>query len=248
MLARQNSPTLLDLQIGEGKMKTYKFILAAAITALSIVLSGCNGSGESLPEEGNSMISDPFEENVEGEPTSEPVSNKISYGFGLHGDEAEFEENSLKLPMILKGSESSVDVGVMVYIDGIIQEYSSKLSENYSVMNHFSTVINENKTIPIYADAKFDGDLKKHTINGISILYPDFYPELDSPFFGNNHRALSGSNCYISIEGKRVSYAENIHILQAESPAIITSEQKEKYEIRDNVWDSIILIPTGRKY
>ncbi|MCM1166931.1 MAG: hypothetical protein NC299_14865, partial [Lachnospiraceae bacterium] len=231
--------------IGGRKMKTYKFILAAVISALSIVLSGCNSDERTFPESGNSVISDQFEKSVGDDSTDETVSHKISYGFGLHGDEAEFERNSLNIPMLLKGSESSVDVGVMVYIDGILQGYSSELSESYSVMNRFNTVINEDKTIPIYADAKFDGDLEEHTISGISILFPDFYPESGSPFFGNNHKALSGASCGISIDGKAVSYVENVRILQAETPKIITSEQKEKYEIRDNVGDSISLRQSG---
>lgn len=223
-------------------MKTYKFFLATAILASGVVLSGCDKGGAPSLEGENSIISNPFEESVGGDLTSEPVSGKISYGFGLHGDEAEFTENSLKIPMLLKGAESSVDVGVMVYVDGILQEYSSEQSGNNSVMNRFSTTVNEDKTIPIYTDAKFDSSLSKHTINGISILYPDFRPESDSPYFGNNHKALSGSSSYISIDEKSVSYAENIHILKAESPSIITSEQKEKYEIRENTWDTVSLL------
>ncbi len=223
-------------------MKTYKFFLVTAIIALGVVLSGCDKGGAPSLEGENSIISNPFEESIGGDLTSEPVSREVSYGFGLHGDEAEFTENSLKIPMLLKGAESSVDVGVMVYVDGILQEYSSEQLGNNSAMNRFSTTVNEDKTIPIYTDAKFDSSLAKHTINGISILYPDFRPESDSPFFGNNHKALSGSSGYISIDGKSVSYAENIHILKAESPSIITSEQKEKYKIRENTWDTVSLL------
>lgn len=223
-------------------MKTYKFFLVTAIIALGAVLSGCDKGGAPSLEDGNSIISNPFEESIGGDLTSESSSHDVSYGFGLHSDEAEFTENLLKIPMLLKGAESSVNVGVMVYVDGILQEYSAEQSGNNSVMNRFSTTVNEDKTIPIYTDAKFDSNLAKHTVNGISILYPDFRPEPDSPFFGNNHKALSGSSGYISIDGKSVSYAENIHILKAESPSIITSEQKEKYEIRENTWDTVSLL------
>ncbi len=226
-------------------MKNYKFFLVTAILASCVVLSGCDKGGAPSLESENSIISNPFEESISGDLTSEPVSSEVSYGFGLHGDEAEFTENLLKIPMLLKGTESSVDVGVMVYVDGILQEYSAEQSGNNSVMNRFSTTVNEDKTIPIYTDAKFDSSLAKHTINGISILNPDFHPKSDSPYFGNNHKALSGSSGYISIDGKSVSYAENIHILKAENPSVITSEQKEKYEIRENTWDTVSLLQSG---
>ncbi len=226
-------------------MKNYKFFLVTAILASGVVLSGCEKGGAPSLESENSIISNPFEESVGGDLTSEPVSHEVSYGFGLHGDEAEFTGNSLKIPMLLKGAESPVEVGVMVYVDGILQEYSSEQSGNNSVMNRFSTTVKEDKTIPIYTDAKFDSSLTKHTINGISILNPDFRPESNSPYFGNNHKALSGSSGYISIDGKNISYAENIHILKAENPSVITSEQKEKYEIRENTWDTVSLLQSG---
>lgn len=217
-------------------------ILLSLVILLS--LCGCSVTSEkSKPSfgENESNISNPFEGNDNSE--SKPISYEVSYGFGLRGNEAEFtSKNSLQIPMLLKGDNTSADIGVMVYVDGILQEFSTENSAEYSVMGKFVTPENAEKTVPINVNARFDKVLKTHSINGISILYPDFYPQSDNPFFGNNHKGLSGSCTYFSTNDEEISFADGLQIYEAESPTVISSDKKEQYNIRENAWDTINIL------
>lgn len=123
--------------------------------AIFLSLCGCGVSSNAPDTNGNSsisgnesVISNPFEGESTAGGESKPVSHEVSYGFGLHGNEAKYtNENLLAVPMLLKGDETSVDVGVMVYVDGILQEFSTDDSDGYCVMGKFSTSENSEKKL-----------------------------------------------------------------------------------------------------
>lgn len=225
-------------------MKKRLLLLGSLLLALNFALIGCsNKSPASLDVP---IISDPFENKTDtSESDNQSKVQHLRYGFALHGENAEIlEDNTVNVPLWLSGDETSVNVGIRFFIDGILQDYSVNDLNNTSSFNKFDTEVNKETTYQLKTNAKFDKNLERHSISGISILNPDYHPENGEWFFANNHKGLANVTNYISLNDSITSFADDIIITKADPFSPFTSEQKEKYNIRENMSDTVFLLQT----
>lgn len=223
-------------------MKKPLLLLGCLLLALNSTLTGCGNKSQISSDV--PIVSDPFENSADkSDLDNQPTIQHLRYGFGLHGENAEFSENNImNVPLWLSGDETSVNVGIRFFIDGILQDYSVNDLNNTSSFNKFDTEVNKDVTYQLKTNAKFDKNLERHSISGISILNPDYHPENGEWFFANNHKGLANVTNYISLNDSITSFADDIIITKADSFSSFTSEQKEKYNIRENMSDTVFLL------
>ncbi len=217
-------------------MKIKSMVFMSMICVCCLLFGGC--SNYSLPDEITSSTSvDSAEESNSGvaDDTSEdmhkqnPFSPVTGYGLSRKGDVELSNDGLVKIPMALTGSTTPTNVGVMVFSDGILCE--SGIDASKSLMNgmtNFDIKKNSTSLYSLYAKSRFDKNMSNHSIAYISLLVPDFVPEMSLPVFGNYHKSLSVSPVSIDIAGNSAMLAE-FNIAECGEPRVISEEQKKQY-------------------
>lgn len=126
------------------------------------MLCGCSGNN-SISAPTGSVIENPFEETVDaGE--NQSVSTIASYGLGYAADETiAFSGGTLTIPIELSGGKESTQVGILIYLDGILQSYVTEASDSKQTMHMFDTLANSKITYTVNVDTVFDSSLENIT-------------------------------------------------------------------------------------
>ena len=127
-------------------MKKKLLLIGSLLLVLNFALIGC--SNKSPDSSDVPIISDPFENKTDmSESDNQSKVQHLRYGFALHGENAEIlEDNTVNVPLWLSGDETSVNVGIRFFIDGILQDYSVNDLNNTSSFNKFDTEVNKETT------------------------------------------------------------------------------------------------------
>lgn len=216
------------------------------ITALFLILvftlTGCNNSSQDIDYSDNSVISNPFDESVSD--VFESAVKPVGFEVGVKSEEAIFADNNiLQIPLILNGDEGCEAVGIKVFIDGLLQEFSADNSDNYSFWEKLS-VKTDDTDYALKIKAKFDENIETHTISAVSIYNPDFVPHAGMSL-GNNHKAAAGAFQTLPISGVQPDFSDNTAICNAENPSAITNEQSEKYNLKGEYDEALLLLQNG---
>lgn len=204
-----------------------------AILVGIVLLSGCDYRNIPNVEQSDNAISqeisDPMQEPTESSNTS---TFSISYGYSFTEDRVAISENKLLVSPTLKGGDSPTRVGIMLFIDGVLQEYSVQGSSNKTSMSVFdieagSEVMHELEVAP-----QIDGTFDDHLISMITMLYPEFVPPSDTPRFGFYHKILRPLSVIAPTEIQTVSTKESYKILAAKN-SVLTQKQREKFSLDD---------------
>lgn len=217
-------------------MKIQSKIFMSMICVCCLLFGGC--SNYSLPDEitSSSSVDSAEESNSEAAAdTSEdmysqnPFSPVTGYGLSRKGEVELTNDGLVKIPIALTGSTAPTNVGVMVFSDGILCE--SGVDESKSSMNtmtHFNIEENATSSYSLCAKSRFDKNMSNHSIAYISLLVPDFVPEISLPVFGNYHKSLSVSPVSIDTAVNSTTLAE-FNIAESGEPRVISEEQKKQY-------------------
>lgn len=213
-------------------MKKISTVLLATI----LLLSGC--SKQEPPNElsnsssSTSSITDPMKEPVDNSDTEGEILYSTQYGVYFSNDSVSLSGNELIVSPVLSGGQSGTRVGIMVFVDGVIQKYQA---DDYSEEEYMSVFDIEPKSEVKYnlnVSARIDGGLDEHYISMITMLAPEYVSSADSPHFGNYHKTLSPETVIApdSIEG--AIPAKSYQVLKAEN-SVFTQKQIEKYGIEN---------------
>ncbi len=209
-------------------MKKSKFIVLILVGLL--LLSGC--SEPDIPNSGSafSEVSDPMDASDISDDKAGTGSHKtITFGFGFNEENIEYENGKLVLMPILKGADESTTAGFLVFIDGILQEYSVSDSTSKSYVSTFDTIPNGEETIKLTIDAaKADDSLEEHIICVCSMLCPDFIPTAEHPQFGFYHSILVAKPNMLPIDNIETAIFHKTKAIRVEN-AVLTKAQKDKY-------------------
>lgn len=194
------------------------------LTFLGMLFSGC--SKAEIPNETMdvSAASDPMEK------TNTPAvssSKSTSYGFSFKVENIAAENGELILTPTLMGSEESTSAGLLVFIDGILQEYGVSDSPEKAYISTFDTVPNGEETLELHVDAVIDKALDEHYVCVCSMLCPDFRPSANNPNFGFYHRIMNVMPLKLDVKDINCSTAEP-KAFRAEN-SVLTAAQKERY-------------------
>lgn len=207
--------------------------ITVAILAVVVLLSGCDyHSIDDVEESYNTIsqeISDPMKEPIESSNTS---MFSISYGYSFTKDKIAISENKLIVSPTLKGGDSSTHVGIMLFIDGVLQEYIVSGSSNKTSMSFFDIEAGSEVTYELEVDTKIDDNFENHIISMITMLYPEFVPSSDTPSFGFYHKILRPLSVIAPTGIRAISTSENYKILTAKN-SVLTQNQRDKFNLDD---------------
>lgn len=211
---------------------------AIALICLFTMLCGCSGNN-SISAPTGSVIENPFEETVDaGE--NQSVSTIASYGLGYAADGTiAFSGGTLTIPIELSGGKESTQVGILIYLDGILQSYVTEASDSKQTMHMFDTLANSKITYTVNADAVFDSSLEKHYINLVSVLLPNYRPADKTSTFGTYHSGLTVLPKEITFaEDNGVAYLNSI--LDYDNNTIIKNDDIKKYGIEEDGYAAFV--------
>ncbi len=189
------------------------------------------------------------------------VIETISYGLSFDSEDILLSEEQVKLTPALLVDEGVADVGIFIFIDGMLRQYSLENSTDKSTMLIFDLIPQSTITHDLFVDALLDSNSNHHFISIMSILMPNYVPESNSPNLGNYHRGISpysveitdidDSNCIsqgvvdsLSVKSFTVSDEQlNLYGYKDMSDSVITdirlyqniyTNNKNYYEINSN--------------
>ena len=213
--------------------------IVVLLSTLVMLLSGCSNLPQSDNPPNNGVVSNPFNGNVSDGAAS--LTHMVSYKIGIKGDEARLTGNDkLCVPLRLNGNEGGEKVGVKVYIDGILQEFSPDNSEDYSD-NNIMSIKTDGTDYQLEIKAKFDRDFETHTISALSVYNPEFTPQ-PGAFLGYNHNSAAGAFRTLSISNAQLEYENSTAIYKVEAPVPTSKEQSEKYGLKGEYGEALLLL------
>ncbi len=200
--------------------------VSIAIMAAVMLLSGCSKS--EIPDSvQNSMssnfeISDPMQNSTDNSQGEKIPST--SYGVQFTEENVAISNDKLVVSPILIGDDSSTRVGVMVFIDGILQKYSAENSAEKQYMLIFNIEPKSEVEHRLTVDAEIDGDLDEHIISIISMLAPDYIPPTGSSQFGFYHKILRPYSVKVSKEIESIASISKDKFLKKDN-SVLTQNQ-----------------------
>ena len=186
-----------------------------------MLLTGCAYNMDETSS--RSEVSDPMQSQTDVSTVDSPG---ISYGLEFAPDDISLVGGKLTLSPKLECGETSTNVGLMVFVDGIAQEYSTESDADKQFIKRFDIEAETETTCNLIVDSKIYNDIDNHTINVVSLLAPEFKPTIDTPNFGVYHHMLRVPSIELSNEIVEVSSDESPKVLKADN-SVLTKKQKE---------------------
>ena len=214
---------------------TKKIIVLLALVVM--ILTGCDNSQLNKPSD-NTEVPDPFVGDIST--TANMIMSRVNFKIGLQETDAVMVNNMLQIPLILNGDDGCEKVGIKIFIDGILQEFSPDNSENYSFNNTLS-VKTDDTGYQLKIKAKFDENIGTHTISAVSVYNPDFVPQ-PGLSLGNNHNGAAGGFRILQITDTQLEFSDSKVVIKAPSPNPITNEQMKKYNLKGENSEAFLLL------
>ena len=189
---------------------------------LCLCMSGCAKETE-LITTGAETVSDPFSN---AETDESQVQTIASYGIGYAGD-IQLNGNTILVPVEMSGGRKETKAGLLIYIDGILQEYSIDSGDNTTMQ--IVDVPADTKTIYSLNVAAACDELENHYLNIVSVLLPEYVPENKNASFGVYHSGLTIFPRNISFDIS--DFTKPVNALHTDKPQRIDSSTSEKYNI-----------------
>lgn len=228
--------TLLEVNIVMKKIKILFPILCTLI-----MLCGCSTNLTATPPVSD-VVDNPFSQITEQENIQQGLVSIASYGLGYASNkELTITENIVTIPLELAGGAKGTQVGILVYLDGILQTYSTDNSEEELTMHLFDISAESKTTQPLYVNAVLDSSFKKHYINLVSVLLPEYRPENPDASFGTYHSGLTILPKELEIKGIETLLPYSNDILKSNDATVIKNSDIIKYGISEDSCASFVL-------
>lgn len=212
-------------------MKKNNALLVCCLLAFAMLGAGC--SNDKIPQNvsNNSNAIDPMTASS-GDETSDAVK-VVTAGYGVHLDKdcAIFTDGTLKVTPTLMGDSESTVAGIVMFIDGIPQNYYTDDISDKTTLSSFEIKANSEEKHTLTIDAQIDPEAEDHYISILTMLVPDFVPTMEAPRFGNYHHSLSLWTQLLPEECNTLP-KNNIKIFKTEN-APLSQKQIERYRLQE---------------
>lgn len=219
------------------------------------MLSGCSdieniSNTTATTSEEFVTVSNPFENNSSLISPNETIA--VSFNVCVNKSNFEYLEyidNCLTIPLTIQNAATPIEIGMFVFADGILQNYSSDLSKEKSSMQIFSLNENETSAVELYVNDIITDKIWNDTlVEVICIVNPNFTPTSD------NLRAIASHAgdmaVVIPVKAKATSKASEINIQREYESHPITEEEAKRFgfniESESSSMD-FMLTPYGEK-
>lgn len=172
----------------------YKCI--AIVAAISCLLSGCGGNNASeqktLEPDTSASVSGDLTELFDQDSSAMEVGS-FSYGWPDERDVFPYSGEPLEIPFMLKGTlESSQEVGLLLFVDGIAQPYSAVLADGTELTDTYMQTFQLEQDVENIFNLVFQPVTGKAgdnlSIQAVTILRPSYLPEgAENPNYGFYH-------------------------------------------------------------
>ncbi len=210
------------------------------ILTVSILLTGCNSNSSRNSTNNNGSVLNPLA--GDNAPNFDAAGQRpVRYSIGIKGEKARFiSDDTISVPLTLNGEEGCEKVGVRVFIDGILQDFTPDNSENW-LDHNIMNVKTDDTDYELEIKAIFDENIETHKISALSVYNPEFTPKVGMSL-GNNHKAAAGAFRALPTRDTKLNYADNSAICKAADPSAITKEQSEKYHLKGEYDEALLLL------
>lgn len=209
---------------------------------VAVLFGGCKAAPQNNTE---SMISseivtvtNPFDtDDIKASSNSEIIAN---FGVYVNKENVEYltyENDRLVLPLTVQNEGSDMTLGFFVFVDGVVQEYSSENNENKAIMQTFAVEAESVSAYELYIDNIQTAD-NKHNMNlsFMTIVNPDFVPTLDN--ISNKTTDMYSCGVPIPLHMESEPVISDMKILTEYDSHVISDEDKHKYNIITEIDDS----------
>lgn len=137
-----------------------------------------------------------------------------SFSFGVHNydnDKSQiiYKGGVLQVDFEISPQNCSFDCSVMIYIDGILQEYALE-SQGEADEQHTVSVNNEKTIVSAFFIPQVDTGRKKHNIHFLCMYNPDYTPDSNNTSYGHAHSISQLMSWEFVLKGKAVGSTKKV--------------------------------------
>lgn len=218
------------LSLEGEKMNFRKFISLGIIIIMLISLASCKSKDKENAEVGETTTAyyNPFETD-KNDKNDEEINAQFS--FGANEKELIYYGKELELNYEINNSDIPCETGLIFYINGIIQKYTTSESKDVRYMHYFNLKKQENKKIKIYIKPSVGRSGETLVLSDSVVLNPSYHPNEDVPVFGNNVKLEAGGNIYVKFNTD--ANAEEFTVLKDLEEKELPKEIKEQIKNKE---------------
>lgn len=131
-------------------------------------------------------------------------ADSISYGINVNIPDFEFltyENSRLTLPITIENYGKEFNIGFYIFSDGIIQEYTSDVSDKKTTMQTFMLQRDSVQTIDFYIeDIKHISEKDEISFSFMTMIEPDFIPTIDNYASDLPHVTSGGDSLHLHMK------------------------------------------------
>lgn len=210
------------------------------------ILSGCSDNLDTFDmeftEPSTTMVTNPFKPDDFEIPEG---AEYISYGTSINIPDFEFltcENNKVMLPITVENAGKEFSLGFCIFSDGIIQEYTSSVSNEKTTMQIFDLLPDSKQTIDFYIDnIENISQSDDVSFSYMTIINPEYIPSLANNGGELPHITSGGDSLHLHMDSPTESsdykiYNEfDIHAITDEEAArfgILLDERDKSHSTR----------------
>lgn len=165
-----------------------KHISLLFISAFCFTLCGCSDStiSSSIQEE-SSVTFNPFAQMEVG--NGEIMDANFGYGLCNPPDQNRFTyQDEMTLDFYIENAAREVDFGLLLYVNGVLQEYAFEDESETQTMAHIVVGQDEKRKFSVTFSPVIGEDDKSFSLSYAVMFHPEFVPQSETVSFGNRYR------------------------------------------------------------
>lgn len=216
----------------------------------ALLLTGCSGENfaeiseqlESISTEETMEtieIVNPFEYEDEDE-VSEDFTT-LNFGWGVNAADVNsltYKNGRLAVPIKVTNKGQMFDIGVFVFVNGIIQPYTTDLTEEKKYIQGVEIPENKEVVYEIYIDnIELPDETAKNELAVLSVVNPDYSPE-PGEYMGDNHTAAGLWPFDFNMDD--APRQSDVKIVSDYKSSVFTDEEKVRFWINEKDTNSSV--------
>lgn len=190
--------------------------LAISLLIGMFILSGCSENNtddyKSDFSEPVITVTNPFKPDNTVMSTN---TDYISYGISINIPNFESltcENNKVTLPITIENAGKEFSLGFCIFSDGIIQEYTSSVSDEKTIMQTFNLMTDSTQTIDFYIEnIENISDKKEVSFSFITMENPEVIPKIENVSEDLPHSISGGDSLHLNMDAPSESSKYKIY-------------------------------------
>lgn len=165
--------------------------------------------------------------------STENPDGKVSLGFGINYPDGEnclsYDGKAVTAHLVVDSDDAEVEAGIVIFVDGIQQEYSTDENSEKLSMHKYNLSPNEKKTVTVSFVPVVKENKDELSVVFGAMLNPSFVAKDENKTYGNNHKIHTFG-------------AQKLVMNKRADTAVQTSELYETEKMTDEFIDENIIV------